>query len=132
MHMTRHGLIALLATVSLTAIACSEPWTVAVYNNDSDEPIGVRVRLRAEQRAWILEPQQMDTLVQDSARHAVMLELFDPADCSVLASEELPDGPGVLVLVHQGVTGEGPWQIDAGIETGAGDAVLEPNFDGCR
>lgn len=118
--------------VSLAAIACSGPWTVAVYNNDIDEPIGVRVRLEGEQRDWILAPQQIDTLVQASARHAATLELFDPSDCSVLVSEELPDGPGVLALAHQGVTGDGPWQIDAGIETGIKGSVLDPNFDGCQ
>jgi len=131
-NMTRHRFIALLATASLAAIGCGNPWTVVVYNNDMDKSIGVRLRMPAEEHAWILEPQQLDTLVEDSARHSVTIELFDPADCAVLAREELPDGPGLLVLAHQGVTGDGPWQIDAGIETGAGGGVLEPNFDGCQ
>jgi hypothetical protein len=128
----RDRLSALLAAVSLAAVACGGPWTVDVYNNDGDQPVGVRLRLEDGQRSWVLQPQQMDTLIRDDSRHAVTLELFDPANCSVLASEELPEGSGVLVLVHQGVTGEGPWQIDAGIESGGENAVLEPNFEGCR
>ena len=127
----RNHFVALLASVSLATAACGGPWTVDVYNNDGDQPIGVRLRREDGQRSWVLQPQQMDTLIRDDSRHAATLELFDPADCSVLASE-MPEGSGVLVLVHQGVTGEGPWQIDAGIETGGESAVLEPNFDGCR
>ena len=112
---------------------CStQPWSVTAYNSDFDRPVGVRLVLPAERVSWILEPDQIAKLVERSGWPKATLELFDPETCATLATKVLPEGPSVLVIVDQGVTGDGDWQIEANPEDPTDAVPEDPNFDGCK
>lgn len=126
MNLLRLVLVVVLAAAITTS--CQPLWNVTVYNN-SRESIGVRLLVGDESQTWLLGPDQQDVLAQARSPRAATLQVFDPATCEVLAREELPEGPGVAVLV--GTDFSGAWIIDAGNDSAYEATILEPNLDRC-
>lgn len=121
-------LVLVVVVIAAISAACQTLWNITVYNN-STEPIGVRLLLDDDSQTWLFRPDQQDALAQARSPRAATLELVDPATCEVLAREELPEGPGVVVVV--GMDFSGGWYIDAGNDTAFEQTVLEPNFEAC-
>ena len=117
MTMTRPFLGFALVVVLLAA-GCSlgRSWGLTAYNNDQLRAVLVRVETEAGSNTWRLEAQQLDTLLRGDRQLGGTVTLLDPDTCEVLASETFEPSAGVLVLFHRGVTGDGPWEIDSGVE----------------
>lgn len=128
--MARLSRLGLLFLVLGSTAGCQGLWNVTVYNNSSDQ-VGVRLILDGESRTWLFNADQQDTLAKARSQRHAKLELFDPLTCETLAREELPGGPGVVVVASRDFTSDGGWLIDAGNDSAFEATVLEPNFYGC-
>lgn len=125
------ALCLLVLSLAATSAACQTLWNVTVYNNSLD-PIGVRLLTGNESQTWVFDGDQQDTLAQAGSPQDATLELFDPASCDLLAREELPKGPGVVVVLGKHFASDAGWYIDAGNDSAFEANVLPPNFNGCR
>jgi hypothetical protein len=119
----------------LMAASCVGPpprWTLTVYNNDSQDSAVVRINTPTGPADWLLRPQQIDTLIDEEHPIEGSIEILDPMTCERLAREEFSRERRLLILLDQGMSGDGPWQIHINAMDPEEGEGISPDFFGCE
>jgi hypothetical protein len=125
----------MLWVASLVLAGCAgspERWTLTVYNDHIHDPIVVRVHTARGVGDWLLQPQQVDTLIVGDSQMAGLIEVLDPTTCERLVQREFAPEPSLYVRLDRGMDGEGAWFLRLSPFDPDDADGMPPNFAGCE
>lgn len=121
-----------VALVVTSCVGSAQRWTLTFYNDQTLDPVVVRVHTARGVGDWLLQAQQTDTLLVGDSQMAGLIEVLDPRTCESLAQAEFAPERSLYVRLDRGMTGEGGWFLSISeIEPDDADGI-PPNFADCE